>query len=439
MADIFIIFLIKLMEKKMFNAADSIQEGVFLRRKIFNYKILFGVIALFIFNSSFLVPECLSQWALDTNGLGNISVLSMAYSGSNIYAGTHINTGVYKSTDNGTTWIHTPLNNLSVFSLAVNGSNIYAGTYGTGVYISTNDGVSWTQSTLNNQYVISLAANAGYIFAGTYYNGVYMSTNNGSTWTQTSLNNRDVYSLMINGSNIFAGTLLNGVYISTNNGSSWTQTSLNNQTIYCFAISGSNIFAGAYSSAGIYLSTNNGSTWSQTSLNNRSINSLIVSGSNNIIAGSDGYGVYLSTNNGANWVLKNDGFVNPNLRAYSLCIFNNYIFAGTDYSAYRRLLSEVIGINPISNEIPAKFSLSQNYPNPFNPVTKIKFSLPKSSYVKIFVYDALGRVIDKLVNEQLNAGTYEVDWNAEKYSSGIYYYKLSAGDYSETMKMILLK
>jgi hypothetical protein len=94
--------------------------------------------------------------------------------------------------------------------------------------------------------------------------------------------------------------------------------------------------------------------------------------------------------------------------------------------------------------IPANFNLYQNYPNPFNPVTKIKFSIPASvkserSNVKLIIYDILGREISSLVNDNLKPGEYEASWNAGDYSSGIYFYKLYAGNYSETKRMILLK
>jgi len=101
--------------------------------------------------------------------------------------------------------------------------------------------------------------------------------------------------------------------------------------------------------------------------------------------------------------------------------------------------NQLIGIQPISNEIPISFSLSQNYPNPFNPETKIRFALPKSSFTKIIIYDAIGREIETIVNGQLTSGTYETDWNAINYPSGIYYYKLSTESYSETKKMVLIK
>ncbi len=99
----------------------------------------------------------------------------------------------------------------------------------------------------------------------------------------------------------------------------------------------------------------------------------------------------------------------------------------------------LVGIQPISTEIPNQFSLSQNYPNPFNPTTKIRFSLPKNSFVKIVVFDALGKEVQTLVNEQINPGTYSVDWDGANYPSGVYFYKIIAGGFSETKKLMLIK
>ncbi len=98
-----------------------------------------------------------------------------------------------------------------------------------------------------------------------------------------------------------------------------------------------------------------------------------------------------------------------------------------------------LGIISISSEIPGGFSLSQNYPNPFNPGTIIRFQINKLSNVKLVVYDIQGRQITELINLKMNAGTYEIDWNASNFPSGVYYYKLSAGEYSETRKMVLVK
>jgi uncharacterized delta-60 repeat protein len=121
---------------------------------------------------------------------------------------------------------------------------------------------------------------------------------------------------------------------------------------------------------------------------------------------------------------------------------NIYIAGSSSENFVTIKYSQLVGIQPISTEIPNQYSLSQNYPNPFNPSTKIKFAIPVGndrdrSLIKI--YDALGREISTLVNEELNPGTYEVDWNAANYPSGVYYYKLVSGDFRETKKMILIK
>jgi photosystem II stability/assembly factor-like uncharacterized protein len=97
-----------------------------------------------------------------------------------------------------------------------------------------------------------------------------------------------------------------------------------------------------------------------------------------------------------------------------------------------------IGINPISIEIPDKFNVYQNYPNPFNPVTKIKFDVPESGNINFKVYDLLGKVIYSL-NENKHAGTYEINFNGNDISSGIYYYSIEANGSRDVKKMVLLK
>ncbi|MDQ3021504.1 MAG: T9SS type A sorting domain-containing protein [Bacteroidota bacterium] len=90
-------------------------------------------------------------------------------------------------------------------------------------------------------------------------------------------------------------------------------------------------------------------------------------------------------------------------------------------------------------EIVSSFELSQNYPNPFNPTTNIKFSIPNSSIVTLTIYNNTGMEVETLVNEKFKAGGYKVDWNAVNFTSGIYYYKIQAGEFIETKKMLLIK
>lgn len=98
-----------------------------------------------------------------------------------------------------------------------------------------------------------------------------------------------------------------------------------------------------------------------------------------------------------------------------------------------------VGINPVSSEIPEKFGLYNNYPNPFNPLTKIKFDIAKLTNAKLVVFDITGREVETLVNENVNAGKYEISFDASNLSSGVYFYKLVTNEFTETRKMLLVK
>jgi hypothetical protein len=91
------------------------------------------------------------------------------------------------------------------------------------------------------------------------------------------------------------------------------------------------------------------------------------------------------------------------------------------------------------NWTPAQFSLAQNYPNPFNPNTTIKFSVPKAAHVVIGIYNTMGRKIVDLISRDMNEGNYTTEWNASGLPGGVYYYRLQAGSFTETKKMLLLK
>ncbi len=110
------------------------------------------------------------------------------------------------------------------------------------------------------------------------------------------------------------------------------------------------------------------------------------------------------------------------------------------YRKYNPETGGIIGISNISNEVPNGFSLKQNYPNPFNPNTKIRFSVPKASNVSLLVYDVTGKLVATLANNQaVTAGVKEVEFSASNLASGIYFYTLKAGEFTETKKMILVK
>lgn len=96
-------------------------------------------------------------------------------------------------------------------------------------------------------------------------------------------------------------------------------------------------------------------------------------------------------------------------------------------------------ISPVSNQVPENFGLSQNYPNPFNPVTELGLRITDFGLVNLTIFDAAGSKTETLFDDNLPAGTYKITWNASKYGSGVYFCRFTAGKFSQTIKMILIK
>ena len=117
------------------------------------------------------------------------------------------------------------------------------------------------------------------------------------------------------------------------------------------------------------------------------------------------------------------------------------------WNYYDRSGLDNFSINPFSSDVkpylidshPSKYKLDQNYPNPFNPTTRIRFSISELSFVKLKVYDIVGNEIETLVNQEKPAGSYEVQFSAVDLPSGVYFYRIQAGEFLQTKKMILLK
>jgi hypothetical protein len=103
------------------------------------------------------------------------------------------------------------------------------------------------------------------------------------------------------------------------------------------------------------------------------------------------------------------------------------------------VMNSILDVKENEKIIPNEFLLRQNYPNPFNPVTKISFSVPKKDFVTLKIYDILGKEITTLVNEIKTPGNYIIDFNGQYLSSGVYFYKMNSGDFSDVKRMLLIK
>ena len=124
---------------------------------------------------------------------------------------------------------------------------------------------------------------------------------------------------------------------------------------------------------------------------------------------------------------------------YALLAGDNLADLQANSIAAKTKFNLVLGITNFNSNVPEKYSLSQNYPNPFNPATKINFGLTKAGYTSLKIYDALGKEVSDIINGNLQAGSYEVEWNASAFTSGVYFYKIQSEGFVETKRMMLIK
>jgi hypothetical protein len=217
----------------------------------------------------------------------------------------------------------------------------------------------------------------------------------------------------------------------------WTLplTGIGNKNKNGIVSSGANLCVAATN--GVWTSTDSGTIW-EHNLTTGYITGFGNDGTNLYAVGS--LPPYRSSDDGISWMPVDDnglvGSINSTIQFTTAYAFINTFGIGV----YRRDLSEITSIKQEQIEsIPELFSLEQNYPNPFNPSTKINYTLPQKEFVSLKVYDLLGNELKTLVNEEKSAGSYELDFDAINLPSGIYFYRLQAGSFVETKKMIFLK
>jgi photosystem II stability/assembly factor-like uncharacterized protein len=355
-----------------------------------------------------------------------------------------------KTTNSGNNWILYPFTNPndSIYLGSLFFNNAYLGfSAGGEIYKTINGGINWTKKTTGiNNWLFSIffpSTNTGYAVG--YSGQIKKTIDNGNNWSNQFVPSYMNSVYFVNDyTGYTVGWIPYGYYNSfktTNGGGTWDSlNSINPHPL-------NDVFFINYNTgyivgdSGTILKTHNaGTNWIvQNSNTLKNLMSVCFTDINTgYVVGYLGT-IIKTTNGGLNWGGQSSGTTN---RLYELSFLNNntgYIVGDSSSILKTTNGGGPIGINPISSEVPNAFSLSQNYPNPFNPTTNIKFNIPKTSNVKLNIYDALGREVAVLVNEELKPGTYEVDWDASNYSSGIYYYTLQSGDYKETKKMVLIK
>ncbi|MFC2119790.1 T9SS type A sorting domain-containing protein [Bacteroidota bacterium] len=392
------------------------------------------------------------SWNKSVSGFpAGISILTLLGSETGIYAGSR--DGVYRTEDNGDSWIklagtNDTINYSSVWALCEKDGDIYVSTFlkfNTTVYKTTDKGLTWTRSGAglppDLSFMKGLVVSGDNIVAATD-KGIYFSSDAGASWHQTNVLNQNIPSIAVSGNFVYAASPSGfGVLRSSDNGVNWIVVLQSTEDYVEVAAMDNHGFAGAFFGGARY-SSNNGNTWNASNgfPFETSVFALGPVAEGMILAGTDQAPtwIYSSVNYGAFYEPYSEGLAQ--LASVEVFAVNDtFMFAGTDYhSVWRRLRPGIVSVKT-EQEIPQRFYLAQNYPNPFNPTTTIQYSIPESGTLKLTVYNALGKAVRTLVKNYKEAGTYTINFNASDLSSGIYYYRIDAGEFTAAKKMILIK
>ncbi len=402
---------------------------------------------------------------------------------------------VFRSINSGTTW-DTLLSGVRVTDILVspfNSNTIYVTTSGTqslqpGIINSTNGGQNWSRcdsgiyfsSEVGARRIAMSPIDSNVIFlatGGPMGGWVYKTINGGKNWypcidtTMAGLGS-NVAKIILDSDSLQYLFAINSYYgdliKSTDYGESWNITK--EQLAYAtdmefgedrYVIYISSDISEQYPK-GFYKSTDNGSHWENLgngfirnhakimslALRRKEIpNGIYVSGflynQNEYNPKTDKvWGIFYSSDGGYNWEHK--GLDSLYIESVELSSDENTLYAGV-FSSFGQSPSGLYKLDLTTDvlddvlKIPLQFSLMHNYPNPFNPSTQITFSVLKATDVTLKVYDILGREVAVLVNERKQAGEYNVTWNAEGVPSGVYFYRIVAGDFIETKKMVVVR
>lgn len=432
----------------------------------------------------FTFSNAQSQWTVISTIPGSPNINTISVVNQNLIWVCCDTNRVYRSTNGGVNWVlrnsGIPAGNLHGIS-AIDSLNCWIGTAAGSIYRTSDGGLSWI-----NQFSISNSFSDGIKMFSLNY-GIYMgdptatsgqpfqfryTTNGGSNWllSPNSPTGTSEYGLVNSWDWLDTGTIWIGIANTVANASSskvfkssgfgggnWSIAILNgtgtSQGLYYQGVAFTDANNGMVGSnnGNFRKTTNGGLNWSLVTnppgITSFSVNDMegFKNGSNlirvaTLSSGTSTNRCFTTTNLGATWTeetlpaqgtvsgISHMDYVNPSLG-----------FSGGKGGLVMRF-GNPSGVINSDLEIPGDFNLEQNYPNPFNPVTKISFSIPKSSQVTLKVYDALGKEITTLVNDFKQAGNYSYNFNAAlNLTSGVYFYTLISENFTAMKKMLLLK
>jgi len=456
-----------------------------MKRKNLKF-ISFLTIALFLitFGNSF------SQWTIAgaVSGAGTFPSISVVDQNNAWVAGGTNTPAIFRTTNGGTNWITVGTTGvlLDQFCVwAVDANTAYVGNGGAAgglggnakFFKTTDAGTTWTK-------VDSTGGTAGFfngiVFSKTmpsfgiaqsdppaglgnpYYFSV--TTNGGTSWARLTpappgvTGQASAQNSVVCVDNLFFGVGLGNnaparVYLTSNGGTSWfigTLTGVAGGFVSGLAFKENKLIGIAAASASlpsIARTTNGGVTWATVNVGTGVSGYCTmkwIEGTNTcyLSAGAGAAGVVKkSTDAGLTWTtMTTSGLTGITHMEFKRVGTAVYGYAATGNGAILKVTDIVTEVSTVNNFVPDNFNLEQNYPNPFNPTTTINFSIPTSSKVSLKVYDALGKEVSTLVDEFKNAGNYSADFTAtSSLTSGIYFYTITAGNFVDTKKLMLVK
>jgi photosystem II stability/assembly factor-like uncharacterized protein len=451
----------------------------------------------------FLSTDRGSSWTAITDSTQSLPFQYLVKTSRGAFLAGQFRAGLQRSIDSMRTWmpsdkgiVRTDINCVFVTPLHA----ILAGTAHGGVFRTSDGGKTWTAPVLpgpagGNDYIVDIRGDSrGALYAASMMHSLWRSLDDGNTWRETAFSDSlimhgidlRVTDLKIspNGELLVSGFVwfcdsLSGVYRSMDQGLTWERvlTSPEGSGAQSFLFLSDSVVLAGSRDKGFFRTNDFGKTWVTTTGVFPSITSMVVDSAQVLIAASMGSGVIRSTDFGISWAQSNDGLGNLVVRAVKV-LPGSILFAGTDAGGYTSTDHGVTWNSVASSEFGGVRSafkdnngdvylvtdaglyrgllptsvweargdrsaggtfLFSNYPNPFNPGTTIKFELRKPSDVRLSVFDMLGREVSVLVNERREAGVHEVRFDASKLASGVYFYRLHAGDFTQTKRLLRLK
>ncbi len=383
----------------------------------------------------------LSQNSSNYNPLVAISFVNATtgwVAGSN---GTVLNT-----TNAGTTWTGQTTNTTANINGIYFANTTTGWIVGNGGVIkkTTDGGTTWTSensTTANNLYAVQFVdANTGWIACGGGSSTkILKTTDGGSSWGTSLSGSNDLFALsFVNANTGWASGYGGTVLATTDGGSNWSSQSPGGCDIQSVSFVNSTTGWAVDDCGYIFATTNGGSNWTTQVSGGPGLYSVyFINSTTGWAVGTSG-NIFGTTNGGGSWTsqVNNAG---TDIHAVQ------FVDANTGWAVAGSTILHTTsgGVTSVGTsrfgEQPQSFKLMQNYPNPFNPTTTIRFSLPTSSYVTLKVYNILGQEIATLVNGERTPGEYTIEWQSSAFPSGVYFYRLSAGNFSSVKKMVLMK